>query len=101
MGSDTEEVTGSNPVAPTTQHCSSERRRSIIGGALIVPGGAWGHAGATAGPPRQPHNRAGRRWPGGAVERIQAVAERRVGLRVEVAIAIQGEAHRGMPGPSR
>ena len=43
---------------------------------------AWGHAGATAGPPRQPHDRAGRRRPGTSVERVQAVAERGVGLRV-------------------
>jgi Single-strand binding protein family len=60
---------------------------------------AWGHAGATAGQSRQPHDRAGRRRPGTSVERVQAVAERCVGLRVEVAVAIQGEAHRGMPGP--
>ena len=38
---------------------------------------------------------------GGAVERVQAVAERGVGLGVEVAVAVQGEAHRGVAGPSR
>src|SRR4029453_18606452 len=98
---DTEEVTGSNPVAPTNKNHRSERRPSSIGGALVVPRVAWGHTGATAGPPRQPNDRARGRWLDGAVERVQAVAERAVGLRVEVAVAVQGEAHRGVPSPRR
>jgi hypothetical protein len=52
VGSDTEEVTGSNPVAPTTYHRWSERRPLPRGGALVVPGGTWGHTGATAGASR-------------------------------------------------
>ena len=48
--------------------CRSERRRSHIGGALVVAGGAWRHAGATPGslgradhPGRLRRHRAGRR----------------------------------------
>jgi Transposase, Mutator family len=33
------------------------------------------------------------------VQRIKAVPERLIGLGVEVAIAVEGEADRGMPGP--
>jgi hypothetical protein len=101
VGFDTEEVTGSKPVAPTRHRCRSERRRSVIGGALVVPRVAWGHAGATAGPPRQPHHRA--RWYrlGSAVEHVQAVAQSGISLQGQMAVAVQGEAHRGMPGPGR
>jgi len=35
------------------------------------------------------------------VERVQTVAERGVGLGVQVAVTVQGEAHRGMPDPGR
>src|SRR4030095_15116444 len=48
---DTEEVTGSNPVAPTTQKRRSGRRRSAIGGTLVVPGRAQVTLPATAGRP--------------------------------------------------
>src|SRR4030095_12985780 len=97
----TEEVRGSNPLTSTPYNCRSGRRPLPRGGALVVPGTAWGHTGATAGLPTQPnHGRLGGR-PGGAVERIQAVAEGGIGLRVQVAVAIQGEAHRGGPSPSR
>ena len=30
---------------------------------------------------------------------VQAVPERLIGVRIEVAVAIEGEAHRGVPGP--
>jgi hypothetical protein len=33
------------------------------------------------------------------MQRIQAVPERLIGVRIEVAVAVQGEAHRGMPSP--
>jgi hypothetical protein len=72
---DTEEVTGSNPVAPTPYLSWSERRRSPIGGALVVPGRGWGHAGATAPSPGQPDDGACGYRLGTAVERVQAVAE--------------------------
>jgi hypothetical protein len=35
----------------------------------------------------------------GRVDGVQPVTESRIRLRVEVAVTIQGEAHRGMPGP--
>jgi hypothetical protein len=31
---------------------------------------------------------------------VQAVPERLVGVRIEVTVAVQGKADRGMPGPS-
>jgi hypothetical protein len=82
------------------QHCRSERRRATIGGALVVPGAAWGHTGATAGLPAQPNYGGLGSWTGGTVEHVQAVMECGVGLRVQVAVPVQGEAHRGMPSPS-
>jgi hypothetical protein len=90
---------GFKSLASTPQPSRSERRRSIIGGALVVPRAAWGHTWATPGPPRQPNHGAIRCRLGVAVERVQTVAERSVGLRVQVAVTVQGEAHRGMPGP--
>jgi ADP-ribose pyrophosphatase YjhB (NUDIX family) len=33
------------------------------------------------------------------MQRIQAVPQRLIGVRIEVAVAVQGEADRGMPGP--
>jgi hypothetical protein len=33
------------------------------------------------------------------MQRIQAIPERLIGVRMEVAVAVQGEADRGMPGP--
>jgi hypothetical protein len=33
------------------------------------------------------------------MQRIQAVPERLIGIRIEVAVAVQGEANRGMPSP--
>jgi hypothetical protein len=65
----TEEVRGSNPLTSTPHTSRSERRRSDIGGALVVPGAARGHAGATPGPPTQPDNGApGRRLDGAVVD---------------------------------
>jgi hypothetical protein len=63
-----------------------------IGGALVVPGTAWGHTGAMPGSAS---------WPPGDIERVQAVTEGSVGLRVQVAVAVEGEAHWGITGPSR
>src|SRR4029450_6826398 len=62
------------------QPCRSERRRCVNGGALVVPGAAWGHIGATPGASTEPHNGARGGRLGAAVERVQAVAERRVRL---------------------
>src|SRR5215218_10157205 len=78
----TEEARGSNPLTSTPTTRRSERRRSHIGGALVVPRTAWGHTGATAGLPVQPNDGALGGRLGGAVERVQAVTERRIGLRV-------------------
>jgi hypothetical protein len=97
----TEEARGSNPLTSTPQPSRSERRRCIIGGALVVAGGAWGHTGATPGPLGQVNDGARRRRLGRAVEGVQAVAQGGVGLRVQVAVPVEGEAHRGVPGPGR
>ena len=95
----TEEARGSNPLTSTPQPSSSERRRCVIGGALVVPRAAWGHTGPRPARRGQPNRGAVRCRLGGAAQRVQAVAERGVGLRVQVAVTVEGEAHRGMAGP--
>jgi hypothetical protein len=74
--------------SPPPQHCRSERRRATIGGALVVPGAAWGHTGATAGLPAQPNDGGLGSWTGGTLEHVQAVMECGVGLRVQVAVPV-------------
>ena len=97
----TEEARGSNPLTSTPHTSSSERRRSHIGGALVVAGGAWGHAGATPGPLGQVNDGACRRRLGAAVERVQAVTQGTVGLRVQVAVTVRVKLTEACPGASR
>ena len=52
----TEKARGSNPLTSAPKHSRSGRRRSSTGGALVVLRAAWGHAGATPGPPAQPED---------------------------------------------
>jgi hypothetical protein len=58
-----------------------------------------GRLGPRPGRRGRPNHGAGRCRMSGAVERVQAVAQGGVGLGVQVAVAIEGEADRGMPGP--
>jgi hypothetical protein len=67
---------------------------SIIGGAHLVPGPRWGRE-ASLGQLDHPARLS---LGAGHIEHVQPVAERRVGLRVQVPVAVEGEADRGMAG---
>ena len=77
--------------------------QSVVGASSAALLSFLGPPGATLGP--RPARRGSRTTVavrcrlGGAVQRVQAVAERGVGLRVQVAVTVEGEAHRGMAGP--
>ena len=86
-----DEVTGSSPVTPTTEPAGQSPRLPSPRGreaASFPLGPRWGRENSRSAPAGRP-------------DRIQPLTQGQVRLRVQVAVAVQGEVHRGMAGPGR
>jgi hypothetical protein len=94
---------GFKPLTSTPTTSRSERRRATIGGALVVPGAAWGHTGATAGLPAQPNDRALGSRTGGLQDQLpeQELRDALVAHVLKEAKDYPGRAKRGLPREPR